>query len=150
VSALAAGAVAGRPFFLPFPLGLLPSLAAAAAGVAFSRRRLIPALDIAYVSASVGSLIGLDLVPLLASPLGTAGAITLGSGGILDLVFLSGVLAVAIAWFSVMTVRLLRRERKAPEREGDLERSLGPRAFLWQPRRKAAPAVPARVDIKPK
>ena len=150
--ALVAGTIAGRPFFLPFPAALLPSGAAAAVGVAFSRRRLIPALDVAYVAASVGTLVGLDLVPLLAFSSGTTstGSITLGSGGILDLVFLSGVLAVAIAWSVSMAVRTLRREPRPIEGAGDLEKEAGPRSFLWQTRRKLSPTAEPRVDIKPK
>ena len=83
--ALVAGMISGRPFFLPFPAAILPSAAAAAVGVAFCRRKLIPALDVAYVSASIGTLVGLDLVPLLGSSSGStpSGSITLGSGGIL-------------------------------------------------------------------
>ncbi len=151
VSALAAGVLVGRPFYLPFPAALLLPVAAAAVAVAFARRKLVPALDVAYVGASVGTLVGLDLVPLIALA-GTSptGAVTVGSGGILDLVFLSGVLAVAIAWSVVVAVRAVGRERKAPDGSGDLEKAAGPREFLWMPRRKLAPADGPRVDIKPK
>jgi uncharacterized membrane protein len=151
VSALAAGVVVGRTFYLPFPVALLPSVAAAAVAVGFARRRLVPALDVAYVAASVGTLVGLDLVPLLAlSGAAPTGAVTVGSGGILDLVFLSGVLAVAIAWSVVVGAQVLRREGRAPEGSGDIEKAAGPREFLWLPRRKIAPADGPRVDIKPK
>lgn len=150
--ALVAGMISGRPFFLPFPAAILPSAAAAAVGVAFCRRKLIPALDVAYVSASIGTLVGLDLVPLLGSSSGStpSGSITLGSGGILDLVFLSGVLAVAIAWSVSIAARAVRREARPADGSGDLEKEAGPRAFLWQTRRKLLPMADSRVDIKPK
>ncbi len=142
-------AFVGRPFYVPFPVGLVPSVIAAAVGVAFAGGRLISALDVAYVSASVGTIVGLDLVPLLASPVPPASSFVVGGGGILDLVFLGGVFAVALAWTAEMGLRLVRRERGRPAGADEIERAAGPRILLWQPRRKAATGD-VRVDERPK
>jgi len=126
----------GRPFFIPLPVSLFPSAGAAVVGLAFSRERLLPSLDLAYVGASVGVFLGLDIVWLpgyLAGVPSSATGIVLGGGGILDLVFLAGALAVAIAWSGAVTLQLLRRSRGQGLPAG-VEPPVESRTFLWQRR----------------
>ena len=106
--AAVAAMLLGERFFLPFPAAILPSVPPAVVGVAATRGKLMPSLDVAYVGATLGTLVGLDLIPL-AGFLGRGdpgSAVVLGAGGILDLVFLSGVFAVVIAWTAVVAWRL--------------------------------------------
>jgi uncharacterized membrane protein len=72
----------------------VPSLAAAAVALLFFRRRAAP---LAYVSGSLGTLIGADLLNL--GKVGGSGApvASIGGAGTFDGIFLTGVLAVLIA-----------------------------------------------------
>ncbi len=148
--AVIAMTVGGRPYFVPFPIGVLPAVSAAAVAIAFARERLMPALDVAYVGASLGTLVGLDLIPLttLPAPTGGSGAVILGAGGILDLVFLSGVLAVAITWCAQVARGLVRSARAGPK-PGPPDVLDEPRPILWG--RRPRPGGPdPRVDERPK
>jgi len=129
-------ALVGRPFYIPFPASLFPSAGAAVVGLAFSRERLLPSLDLAYTGASIGVFLGLDLVWLpgyLANVPSSATGIVLGGGGILDLIFLAGVLAVAIAWIGAVALQILRRSRGEGLPTG-AEPAIESRTFLWQRR----------------
>ncbi len=148
--AVVAATVWGRPYFVPFPVGVLPAVSAAAVAVAFGRERLMPALDVAYVGASLGTLVGVDLIPLttLPPPSEASGAIVLGAGGILDLVFLSGVIAVAIAW-CVQVARGLVRSARAGPRPEPADVLDEPRPILWR-RRPERGGPGSRLDERPK
>jgi len=129
--------VAGRPFFIPVPLAFVPSAVAAGVAVAWSDWKFVRAVDAAYVGASTGLFLGLDLFPLLGYLASTAGefeVVVLGGGGILDLVFLGGVFAVAIAWSAVLIGRRVRGRKTLESVPAGPEVEAGPRTFLWQRR----------------
>lgn len=113
---LAATVTSTEAFALPFPWSFLPGVVAGALGVTLARNRPARSLDLAYLGAVVGCLVGLDVVPFavaLGSPSG-APDVTFGAGGILDLVFLSGVFAVALAWTLGFIRALTRRHVSRP------------------------------------
>jgi len=86
--------VAGLGVAVP---GLLPPLAAAAAAVLLDPHA---AAAVAYISGTLGTLIGADLMNLRRlSSLG-AGVASIGGAGTFDGVFLSGVIAVLLIAFS--------------------------------------------------
>ena len=89
---------------------LVPGVAAGAAGLVLSRRLAAP---IAYVSGSLGVLIGADLMNL--GKLQTMGAsvASIGGAGTFDGVFLAGVIAVIIA-----SLFPLHRSDRAPKQRG--------------------------------
>lgn len=85
-----------------------PGIAAGAAGLLLSRRLAAP---IAYVSGSLGTLIGADLMNL--GKLQTMGAsvASIGGAGTFDGVFLAGVIAVIIASLSPFHRRVAEARR---------------------------------------
>ena len=85
-----------------------PGIAAGAAGLLLSRRLAAP---IAYVSGSLGTLIGADLMNL--DKLQTMGAsvASIGGAGTFDGVFLAGVIAVIIASLSPFHGRIAEAQR---------------------------------------
>jgi uncharacterized membrane protein len=88
---LFARVVPGAGIAVPIPV---PPLAAFAASVLLSRRSAAP---LAYVSGSLGTLIGADLINLgKISELGTPIA-SIGGAGTFDGIFLAGILAVLLA-----------------------------------------------------
>ena len=99
----ASSAVPGVGIVEPFPLFLLPPIAAGF-GAALLASRVFPgeeafSLPVAYFAATFGVLLGADLLrqpPLYGS--GPAGLYTIGGAGVLDLVYLSGLLALAAAY----------------------------------------------------
>jgi uncharacterized membrane protein/uncharacterized RDD family membrane protein YckC len=99
----ASSAVPGVGIVEPFPLFLLPPLAAGF-GAALLASRCFPgeealSLPVAYFATTFGVLLGADLLrqpPLYGS--GPAGLYTIGGAGVLDLVYLSGLLALAAAY----------------------------------------------------
>jgi uncharacterized membrane protein/uncharacterized RDD family membrane protein YckC len=96
-------AIPGVGIIEPFPLYLLPPIAAGALSVLLASR-LFPrtmafALPFAFLATTFGVLVGADLLrqpPLYGS--GPAGLYTIGGAGVLDLVYLSGLLALAAAY----------------------------------------------------
>ncbi len=102
---LASEAVPGVGIVEPFPFFLLPPIGAGAiAGLV--ARRAFPgaegaALPIAYLATTWGVLLGADLLrqpPLYGT--GPAGLYTIGGAGVFDLVYLSGLLALLVAYLS--------------------------------------------------
>jgi len=99
----ASSAVPGVGIVEPFPLFLFSPLAAGFAA-AFLASRVFPgaeafSLPVAYFATTFGVLLGADLLrqpPLYGS--GPAGLYTIGGAGVLDLVYLSGLLALAAAY----------------------------------------------------
>jgi uncharacterized membrane protein len=73
---------------------LVPSLAAALAAILFSRWHAAP---LAYISGSLGTLIGADLLNLGEIPGLGAPVASIGGAGTFDGIFLTGILAVLIA-----------------------------------------------------
>ena len=101
----ASEAVPGLGIVEPFPLFLLPPIAAGALAVLFAPR-VFPgqegfALPAAYLATTFGVLLGADLLrqpPLYGS--GSPGLYTNGGAGVLELVYLSGLLALASAYLT--------------------------------------------------
>ncbi len=99
----ASSAIPGVGIVEDFPEYLLPPIAAGVVAVAVAPR-LFPgregyALPIAYFSTTFGVLLGADLLrqpPLYGT--GPAGLYTIGGAGVLDLVYLSGLLALGTAY----------------------------------------------------
>lgn len=94
----------------PFPLWLAPPLIAAMAGVLPFWREETSAAPVAYVAGSVGALVGADVLRLgeflsQAPPTADAAA-SIGGAAVFDMVFLTGVLAVAL---DMLVFRELRR-----------------------------------------
>ena len=106
---LASEAVPGLGIVEPFPLYLFPPVAGGVVAV-LAAPRVFPgregfALPIAYLATTFGVLLGADLLrqpPLYGS--GAAGLYTIGGAGVLDLVYLSGLLALASAYLMHRTL----------------------------------------------
>ncbi len=109
----ASSAIPGVGITEPFPFYLLPPIGAGVLA-AFFAPRVFPgregfALPLVYLATTVGVLIGADLLrqpPLYGN--GPPGLYSIGGAGVLDLVYLSGLLALASAY---ATHRLLGHSR---------------------------------------
>ncbi len=93
--------------FIQFPVSLIPAGVAAACGYLFTRgtdrdAAIIQGGAIAYVAGSMGMFIGGDLLHL-PDLLATGGSsLVLGTGGILDFVFLTGVVSLFMVWLTLV------------------------------------------------
>lgn len=103
VTFLTAHAEAGQGIVEPFPFFLVPPITAGAIAVLVARRAFPGAeafaLPVAYLATTFGVLVGADLLwqpPLYGT--GPAGLYTIGGASVLDLVYLSGLLALASAY----------------------------------------------------
>lgn len=100
---VASAAIPGTGIVEQFPVFLVPPIVAGLAAAAFGPR-IFPgregfALPVAYFATTFGVLLGADLLrqpPLYGS--GPPGLYTIGGAGVLDLVYLSGLLALASAY----------------------------------------------------
>ena len=103
VTFLASQSVPGLGIVEPFPLYLLPPIGAGVLTVLLAPR-IFPrqegfALPVAYLATTFGVLLGADLLrqpPLYGT--GSGGLYTIGGAGVLDLVYLSGLIALATAY----------------------------------------------------
>jgi uncharacterized membrane protein len=96
---MAARPIPGKGIVCPF---YLPPLFASICGFLARERRSIP--SVAYVSGTIGTLLGADIIHLLdgktLSKLATSDiTLSIGGAGIFDGIFLTGILAVIIAAF---------------------------------------------------
>ncbi|MGI0131415.1 MAG: RDD family protein, partial [Thermoplasmata archaeon] len=101
---LASTAIPGVGIEEAFPVYLLPpvgagAIAALAAGALFPRAESL-SLPVAYASATFGVLVGADVLrqPPLYAAGSPAGLYAIGGAGVLDLVYLSGLLALGAAY----------------------------------------------------
>lgn len=102
---LASQSVPGLGIVEPFPIYLFPPIGAGVLAVLFAPR-VFPrhaafALPVAYFATTFGVLLGADLLrqpPLYGT--GPAGLYAIGGAGVLDLVYLSGLLALASAYLT--------------------------------------------------
>lgn len=84
---------------LAFPLWLIAFAIVAACGYLVSEKKdLVSTASLAYASGSIGMFVGGDLLNM--GPFISAGreGLVLGAAGILDFVFLSGIIAIAMLW----------------------------------------------------
>ena len=86
--------VPGQGIAMP---ALIPPIVAAAAALALSGGRSPDTAAIAYVSGSMGALIGADLLNLHRLDDAGSGVMSIGGAGVFDGVFLVGILAVLLA-----------------------------------------------------
>jgi len=83
----------------PFPYFLLPAIFASLASIFLSWKNHRVAAPLAYVSGTIGVLIGADflhLYELLISSTGAATPAIIGGANVFDMVFITGVLAVIV------------------------------------------------------
>jgi len=81
----------------PFPYWLLPAVFASFASVFLSWKNFRKAAPLAYVSGTIGVLIGADflhLPELLSYPISTTKSAVIGGADVFDMVFITGLLAV--------------------------------------------------------
>jgi hypothetical protein len=93
---------------IDFPWWLLPAGAAAATAWLLVDGQLEKALPLAYIAGSVGMLLGGDILRLLVEPMDLT-EVYLGSEGLLDFVFLGGIIACALLVGVYAMVPLLRK-----------------------------------------
>jgi hypothetical protein len=93
---------------IDFPWWLLPAGAAAATAWLLVDGQLEKALPLAYIAGSVGMLLGGDILRLLLEPMDLT-EVYLGSEGLLDFVFLGGIIACALLVGVYAMVPLLRK-----------------------------------------
>lgn len=93
---------------IDFPWWLLPAGAAAATAWLLVDGQLEKALPLAYIAGSVGMLLGGDVLRLLVEPMDLT-EVYLGSEGLLDFVFLGGIIACALLVGVYAMVPLLRK-----------------------------------------
>ncbi|MBW3583643.1 MAG: DUF1614 domain-containing protein [Euryarchaeota archaeon] len=100
VSYLVTDYVPGVGVLSPFPLWLLPAVAAFAVAASAYWHERDDAASLAYVSGTLGTLIGADILRLpeiLSGPKPEAGQVlSIGGGAIFDMVFLTGIIAIAL------------------------------------------------------
>jgi hypothetical protein len=93
---------------IDFPLWLLPAGLAAALAWLLVNGQLEKALPLAYIAGSVGMLLGGDILRLLVEPRDLT-EVYLGANGLLDFVFLGGVIACGILVAGYAAVPLARK-----------------------------------------
>lgn len=83
----------------PFPIWLLPAIFASFASVFLSWNNFRQAAPLAYISGTIGVLIGADflhLAELLNYPIETPTPAVIGGANVFDMVFITGILAVVV------------------------------------------------------
>lgn len=120
------GIISTYPAYLAAPI--LIGLLGVAITVPLLRLRLGAGIPIAYATSTVGVVVGADV--LREPPLynGAAAVLSIGGAGIGDLVYLSGLVAVATAFIVVWALARGRPERWGPDAPREAR---GPRA-LWR------------------
>jgi len=97
----------------PFPLWLLPAIAASLTSAILSYTTYRKAAPLAYISGVIGVLIGADvlhLIELLSYKAPEFAVAAIGGASVFDMVFLTGILAVIID--SILMFGQKRRERR--------------------------------------
>ena len=97
----------------PFPLWLLPAIAAGLTSATLSYTNYRKAAPLAYISGVIGVLVGADvlrLMELLSDKPQQFAVAAIGGASVFDMVFLTGILAVIID--SVLMFGQKRREKK--------------------------------------
>jgi len=107
--------------FIQFPFWLIPAGVAAACGLLFTKnmdgeRAMIRGGAIAYAAGCLGMLMGGDLLHLPELLNAGGSSLVLGARGILDFVFLTGVVAIFIVWTVQAGKPLIRRYLFAREK----------------------------------
>jgi uncharacterized membrane protein len=118
VSVVAKAIVAFDPetgIYTTFPQLFAPSLVALAYAMALSITRPLRAVPLAYTAGSMGSLLGADLYNLgpILQTLGQSGlsVVSIGGAGVFDMVYLAGMVAMALAL--VLVAAMLPRRAEA-------------------------------------
>jgi uncharacterized membrane protein len=91
--------VAGKGIVSPFPYWLLPAIFASLASIFLSWKNFQQAAPLAYVSGTIGVLIGADflhLPELLSIPIEQSTFAVIGGANVFDMVFITGILAVIV------------------------------------------------------
>jgi len=101
--------------YIGFPGWLIPVFTAALLGFTLARTKdYWEMATIAFCSASIGMLIGGDLVRV-PSLISSGGSVALGNQGILDFIFLIGVASTAATWIVFKVSTAYESSRKAKE-----------------------------------
>jgi hypothetical protein len=101
-------ALRGGQVVIDFPWWLLPAGAAAATAWLLTDGNLEKALPLAYIAGSIGMLLGGDLIRLLIYP-GDLTEVYLGANGLLDFVFLGGIISCGLLIGVVAAVYMARK-----------------------------------------
>lgn len=123
-------AVAGVGILSTFPFYLLAPVLIGAVAVAVARPWLdlppLAGIPLGYGAATLGVTLGADL--LRQPPLygGTAGLLSIGGAGVLDLVYLSGLIAAATGWLVVRLVEDGPARRRGAAEAADAARPPSP------------------------
>ncbi|MEF8878942.1 MAG: DUF1614 domain-containing protein [Candidatus Thermoplasmatota archaeon] len=83
----------------PYPLFLLPAIAASITSVVFLRKKFSKAAPFSYISGTLGVLIGADvfhLWQLISKPVESSTTAVIGGAIVFDMVFITGILAVIV------------------------------------------------------
>jgi uncharacterized membrane protein len=91
----------GSSILIDMPQWLLPIVMAVLVSLFLSKGDIEKALPLAYIAGSVGMLVGGDIVRILIFPPNGLSVINLGSNGILDFIFLAGLIADGILLFGL-------------------------------------------------
>jgi uncharacterized membrane protein len=94
---------------MEFPLWLLPAVVAASLAYFLAKGDGMKKAALAYFSGSMGVFLGGDLLRLWSTPSLAKGRILLGADGLLDFVFLMGVVAVAMLGIGYFLVDRFRK-----------------------------------------
>ena len=131
-----------------FPFYILPGGFAALMAVVIYFGDIAKAAPFAYISATLGTLIGADIsrIPILFREMGTfAGSI--GGAGPLDMVFLSGLIAISLTFlFAPRRLRALAREKSWMKLSERKKESLMESADAALDEKRFADAVHLTVD----
>ena len=104
--------IAEKGIVSPFPYWLLPAFFASIASVILSWKNFQHAAPLAYISGTIGVLIGADflhLPELLTTPIETETFAVIGGANVFDMVFITGILAVIVDGI------LMYRQKKVSE-----------------------------------
>ena len=110
----------GEYLAMGFPLWLLPAVVAAALGYFLAKGDGMKKAALAYFSGSMGVFLGGDLMRLWSFPSLNEDRIFLGADGLLDFVFLMGVVAVAVLGIGYFLADRFRRAQSERSRTTDL------------------------------
>ena len=110
-----------------FPYYLAPPLVSAAFALVVFRRKVILGAPVAYISGSIGTLVGADIlrIPLIFGTASSEGETFMGSiggAGAMDMVFLSGLIALGLVMLAA-TREQLRLPKRLPRHKKMLRES---------------------------
>jgi hypothetical protein len=102
----------GGSILIDMPQWLIPIIMAVLLSFYLSKGNIERALPLAYIAGSVGMLVGGDIFRILIFPPNDFSVVNLGSNGIMDFIFLAGLIADGILLFGLAFLPHIKKAMK--------------------------------------